>query len=216
MTKGSDFGVFAAVFVVAFSAFTVADTAFGNSITVAQAVPQTSQASGTNATRVFSSLAKAVLSAEQRTKGRAGKAELEREDGVYVYEVKTVSKDGSAEVSVDFATGNINEVEGRGILARVGDIFDREDKREDEALLKALEASPVTLSRAIEAAESKTGGRAIKATLKDRYGIMYFEVALIVDGSKQRVQIDTATAKVVAVKARKRGDDDDDDEDDDD
>ena len=51
--------------------------------------------------------------------------------------------------------------------------------------------------------------------MKDQYGSMYYEVALIVDGSIKRVQVDTTTAKVVAVKARKDRDDDDDDDDDD-
>jgi uncharacterized membrane protein YkoI len=215
MFKKSEIGVFAAVAVVAFSAFTVADSAFSNTLTVAQAAPQTSQASGANVTRSSATLAQAVRSAEQRTKGRAGKVELEREDGVYVYEVKTYSKEGEAEVSVDFATGKVASVETDGILSKVGNVFDSEDKREDAARLKALETSAVSLSKAIDAAESKTGGRAVKAKMKDRYGEMYYEVAVIVDGSKQKVLINSATAKVVAVKARKKDDDDDDDDDDD-
>ncbi len=214
--KGLDLGIVVAVALGALAAVAVADVAYGSSLTIAQATPQTSQASGSSVTRPSTSLAQAVRSAEQRTKGRAEKVELEREDGVYVYEVKTISKEGPVDVFVDFATGKVDSVQSRGFLARVGDIFDSEDQREDEALLKALEASSVTLSKAIDAAESKTGGRAVEAKMKDRYGIVYYEVALIVDGSKKRVEVDTATAKVVAVTARKDHDDDDDDDDDDD
>ncbi len=79
-----------------------------------------------------------------------------------------------------------------------------------------MEASSVTLSQAIDAAEADTGGKAVKAKLKDRYGSVFFEVALMVDGSKQRVEVDTATAKVVAVSKPKDRDGDDDDDDDDD
>ena len=50
--------------------------------------------------------------------------------------------------------------------------------------------------------------------MKDRYGSVYYEIVLIVDGSKKRVAVDSATAKVVAVNARKDDDDDDDDDDD--
>ncbi len=45
--KGSDFVLVAAVALVAFSALAVADAAFDSSMTIAQAVPQTSQALST-------------------------------------------------------------------------------------------------------------------------------------------------------------------------
>ena len=206
----------AAAAVVALGIAATADATYGAATTIAQAAPQTPQAPDSGVTRSSTTLAQAVRSAEQRTNGRAGKVELEREDGVYVYEVKTFSPEGTADVFVDLATGNVDRVQTRGFLARVGDAIDSEDRREDEALLKALEASSVTLSQAIDAAEADTGGKAVKAKLKDRYGSVFFEVALMVDGSKQRVEIDTATAKVVAVSTPKDRDGDDDDDDDDD
>ncbi len=205
----------AAAAVVALGIAATADATYGAATTIAQAAPQTPQAPDSGVTRSSTTLAQAVRSAEQRTNGRAGKVELEREDGVYVYEVKTFSPEGTADVFVDLATGNVDRVQ---TLAWVADAIDSEDRREDEALLKALEASSVTLSQAIDAAEADTGGKAVKAKLKDRYGSVFFEVALMVDGSKQRVEVDTATAKVVAVSKPKDrdGDDDDDDDDDDD
>jgi uncharacterized membrane protein YkoI len=213
--KNSKLNVIAAVTVVALTIVSIAVVFIGVGTGFAQAAAQVSQKSDKAVTQPYTSLAQAVRSAEQRTNGRAAKVELERDDGVYIYEVKTVSADGPAEVSVDFATGKIENVEGRGFFAKIGDVFDRDDKQEDAALQKALEASSVTLSRAIDAAETTIGGRAIKAKMKDQYGSMYYEVALIVDGSIKRVQVDTTTAKVVAVKARKDRDDDDDDDDDD-
>ncbi len=206
----------AAAAVVALGIAATADATYGAATTIAQAAPQTPQAPDSGVTRSSTTLAQAVRSAEQRTNGRAGKVELEREDGVYVYEVKTFSPEGTADVFVDLATGNVDRVQTRGFLAGVGDAIDSEDRREDEALLKALEASSVTLSQAIDAAEADTGGKAVKAKLKDRYGSVFFEVALMVDGSKQRVEVDTATAKVVAVSTPKDRDGDDDDDDDDD
>ena len=213
-----DLKLVAAAAVVALGIAATADATYGAATIIAQAAPQTPQAPDSGVTRSSTTLAQAVRSAEQRTNGRAGKVELEREDGVYVYEVKTFSPEGTADVFVDLATGNVDRVQTRGFLARVGDAIDSEDRREDEALLKALEASSVTLSQAIDAAEADTGGKAVKAKLKDRYGSVFFEVALMVDGSKQRVEVDTATAKVVAVSKPKDrdGDDDDDDDDDDD
>lgn len=191
---------------VGLGAASLAGSSWGDNVRLAQASGGTPAAAAKPAT----TLAQAVRSAEQRTKGRAAKVKLEREDGVYLYEVKTVSKEGPVEVEIDFATGKVGRVKGRGIMDRIEGVFDKEDAREDAALLKALEASPVTLVRAIEAAESNTGGRAIKAKLKDRYGVSYFEVALLVEGSKRRVEVDSASARVIAVKARKRDDDDND------
>ncbi len=182
------------------------------SVTVAQAAPQPSAGS---VKRSHATLAEAVRLAEQRTQGRAQKVELDRDNGIYYYKVKTVTTDGSAKVYVDFRTGNVDRIDSRGFFDRVGDMFDRDDRRKNEALLSALKATQVTLSDAIDAAEKDTGGRAIKAKLKDRYGSMYFQVSLIVGQSKRRVEVDAATAKVVAVSAQKKKRDDDDDDDDD-
>jgi uncharacterized membrane protein YkoI len=181
------------------------------SVTVAQAAAQPSTSS---VKRSHATLAEAVRLAEQRTQGRAQKVELDRDNGIYYYKVKTVAEDGSAKVYVDFKTGNVDRIDTRGFFDRVGDMFDSDDRRKNEALLRALKATQVTLSEAIDAAEKDTGGRAIKATQKDRYGTMYFQVSLIVGQTKQQVEVDaaTATAKVVAVSASKKKHDDDDDD----
>ncbi len=71
----------AAAAVIALGA-AVAGATYGSATTVAQATAQTSQASGSGVTQPSTTLAQAVRSAEQRTNGRAGKVELEREDGV--------------------------------------------------------------------------------------------------------------------------------------
>ena len=202
----------AAVAVVALGTVAAAGATYGASTIVARAAAQTSQASTDGVTQPFTSLAQAVRLAEQRTNGRAQKVELDRDDGIYYYKVKTVAQDGSAKVYVDFRTGNVDRIDSQGFFDRVGDFFDRKDRRKNEALLSALEATQVTLSQAIDAAEKDTGGRAVKAKLKDRYGSMYFQVSLIVGQSKRRVEVDAATAKVVAVSVQKKKHDDDDDD----
>ena len=179
------------------------------SVTVAQAAPQPSAGS---VKRSHATLAEAVRLAEQRTKGRAQKVELDRDNGIYFYKAKTVAEDGSAKVYVDFRTGNVDRIDSREFFYRVGDMYDRDDRRENDALLRDLKATQVTLSEAIDAAEKNTGARAIKAKLKDRYGSLYFQVTLIEGQSKRRVEVDGATANVVAVSARKKKHDHDDDD----
>jgi len=155
------------------------------------------------------SLAQAVRVAEKQTGGRARKAEMERERGIDVYEIKTVSKDGSAKVLVDPASGNILRVVTPGFVSSIANVFDRDDQRKDQAAFARLEGSPMTLASAIDAAQKETGGRAVKGALKSQYGSTLFEVSVVKDWTTQKVLVDPATAKVVTVPPQgKRRDDD--------
>lgn len=155
-------------------------------------------------------LAHAVSVAEKQTGGRARKAEMERERGIYVYEIKTVSKDGSAKVLVDPASGNVLRVHTPGFIASIANVFDRDDQRKDQAAFAQLEASPMTLAGAIEAAEKETGGRAVEAALKSQYGSALFEVRVVKDLAPQKVLVDLATGKVVTLPPHGGRKDDDD------
>jgi uncharacterized membrane protein YkoI len=152
------------------------------------------------------SLAQAVGVAEQRTGGRAMRAKMDRERGGYLYEIKTVSKDKSATVLVDPASGNVVRVDEPGLVGRVAAVFDRDDQRKEQTLLAGLEASPMTLAGAIAAAEKETGGRAVRAGSADQYGSILFAVQLIKDAAMLRVHVESATGKVIAIPNRKDDD----------
>ncbi len=160
--------------------------------------------------RVPASLAHAILVAEQQTGGRARKAEMEREQGIDVYEVKTVSKDTSAKVLVDHASGTVLRVTTPGIVSAIGAVFDGDDRRKEQAALARLEASSLTLVAAVPLAEKESGGRAVKATLTSRYGSTLFEVRVVKDLTTQTMVIDPVTAKVVTAPAtgKREGHDD--------
>src|SRR2546426_8816340 len=68
----------------------------------------------------------------------------------------------------------------------------------------------MTLADAIETAEKGTGGRAVEAALKSQYGSALFEVRVVKDLAPQKVLVDPATGKVVAVPAHGGRKDDDD------
>ena len=155
------------------------------------------------------SLAQAVRVAEKQTGGRARKAEMETERGIDVYEIKTVSKEGSTKVHVDPASGNVVRVNTPGIVAAVAGVFDRDDQREDQAALARLEASSMSLADAIDAAQKETGGRAVKAAVKSRYGATLFAVKVVKDLTLQKVMLDPATGKVVTVPSQEKRKDDD-------
>jgi uncharacterized membrane protein YkoI len=152
------------------------------------------------------SLSQAVGVAEQRTGGRAMRAEMDRERGGYLYEIRTVSKDKSAKVVVDPASGNVVRVDEPGLVGRVAAVFDRDDQRREQILFAGLEASPMTLAGAIAAAEKETGGRAVKAGSADQYGSILFAVQLIKDAAMLRVHVESATGKVITIPNRKDDD----------
>ena len=176
---------------------------------VAQAEAQ-QPASGTGP-KPQTSLAQAVRVAEQQTGGRARKAEMDREKGIDVYEIKTVSKDGSAKVHVDPASGSVLRVKRPGFVSAIASIFDRDDQRKDQAELARLEASPMTLAGAVDSAEKETRGRAVKAAVKSQYGSTLFEVSVVKDWITHSVLVDPANAKIVTVPPHDKRKDDDDD-----
>src|ERR1043166_3823250 len=156
------------------------------------------------------SLAQAVRVAEQQTGGRARKAEMERNRGTYVYEIKTVSKEKSAKVFVDPASGSVVRTVTPGVISSLSHVFDRKDQLKEQAALARLEASPMSLVAAIESAEKETGGRAVEAALASLYGSTLFEVKVVKDLTTHRVVVDSATGKVVAAPARGKHKADDD------
>jgi len=57
------------------------------------------------------SVVQAIATAEQQTGGRAMKIDVEKKNGAYLYEVKTVSKDRVVEVFVDPVSGQVIRAE---------------------------------------------------------------------------------------------------------
>lgn len=150
-------------------------------------------------------VAEAIAAAEQHSGGRAMKIDIEKDNGAYLYEIKTVSKDKITEVLVDPASGKVVRTDDEGLIAR---IFDSEDQDE----LAKLAASPTTLAAVIATAEQHTGGKAIEARVDDDDDTMLFKVEVAKDNALQKVMVDIATGKVVKVKTTKDDDDDDDDD----
>ncbi|MFZ2650975.1 MAG: PepSY domain-containing protein [Burkholderiaceae bacterium] len=174
-------------------------------LSLAQTAPQRNAA---DVKAAPSSLAQAIRTAEQETGGRARKAEAGDEDGTPAYEIKTVTKDESAEVLVDAASGKVMRVDKPGFFEMIVGLFDRGDRREEQAALARLEVAPMTLAAAIDAAERETGGRAVKASMKDLYGQTLFKVGVLKDLSVHKFVVDPVSGKVSAVAPREGKDDD--------
>jgi uncharacterized membrane protein YkoI len=150
------------------------------------------------------SVAEAIAAAEQHSGGRAMKIDIERDNGAYLFEIKTVSKDKITEIYIDPASGKVVRTDEEGLIAR---IFDREDQDE----LARLAASSTTLAAAIATAEQHTGGKAIEASADDDDDTLLFEVEIAKDNTVHEVMVDGATGEVVKVKTDQHDEDDDDD-----
>ena len=181
----------------------VAVLALGGTSTFAQTV--TPQPTAKTVPQSQASMAQAIQVAEKHTGALARKAEMERDRGVDAYEIKTVAKDKSTKVYVDVASGKVLRVDRPGMLDWIANLFD-DDRREDQAALARLEASPMNLTAAISAAEREIGGRAVKASLRTQHGQPAFEVRMVKDLVKHKVLVDPASGKVVTIA---QGKDDD-------
>ncbi len=148
------------------------------------------------------SIAQAIAAAERQSGGLAMEVDVEKENGAFVYEVKTVSKDKIAEVLVDPASGKVLRTGDEGLIAG---ILDREDQDE----IAKLAASSTTLAAAIATAERQTGGKAIEASFDGEDGATLFKVEVAKDNAVHKVRIDGATGKVSKVTVAEHEDDDD-------
>jgi len=197
----------ALIVVVGFAAFAVLEAMTS---VVQAAAQQPLPPAGDSGLQAPTSLAQAVRMAEKQTGGRARKAEMERDRGVDVYEIKTVSKDRSTKVLVDPASGNVLRVDTPGFVSSIANVFDGDDQRKDQAAFARLEASAMTLASAIDVAQKETGGRAVNAALKSPYGSTVFEVTVVKDWTTRKILVDPATAKVVTLPSPGPRKDDDD------
>lgn len=151
------------------------------------------------------SITEAIAAAEQQSGGRAMEVDVEKENGAFLYEVKTVSNDKITEILIDPASGKVLRTDDEGLIAR---ILDREDQDE----LAKLTASSTTLAAAIATAEQQTGGTAVEASFDGEDGATLFEVEVAKDNAVHKVRVDSATGKVMKASVAEHEDDDADDD----
>jgi uncharacterized membrane protein YkoI len=149
------------------------------------------------------SAAEAIATAEQQTGGRAMKIDIEKDNGAYLYEIKTMSQDKISEVFVDPDSGKVVRSDDKGLFAR---FFDDEDREE----FAKVAAAPTTLAAAIATAEQHTGGKAIEARVDDDDDTVVFKIEVAKDNVVHKVMVDGATGKVLRVKTAENGEHDED------
>lgn len=144
------------------------------------------------------SVSQAIATAENQTGGRAGRIEMEKRDGVYLYEIKLSRKGKVTEVLVDPASGKVLESRNEGFFAR---LFDWDDHAEFERLA----TSPTTLSTAIAAAEKQGGGKAFEAETENEHDALVFEVKIAKGNEVRKVTVDARNGQIIEIAREMEG-----------
>jgi len=136
------------------------------------------------------SLEDAIASVEAQFGGKAYEADLDREDGRWVFEVEVANTSGpQTEAYVDAATGNTTQSSSHGTS-------DDGDDQNDVNVVDIYEL-PITLSEAIATAESASGGRAYDAELDAVNGRWFYEVEVVLqNGARRELRINVYTGIV--------------------
>jgi len=147
-------------------------------------------------------LPEAIAIAERMSGARVAKIELDREEGVFAYEISAVSNEGKVKLLLDTTTGKVLRNERKNASGK------------DRAAVARLASSRTTLAQAVEAAERKGAGKAVAAAFEDhRDGSGVFEVDVAANDAIQRFRIDAASGQVVDARAAKKDHEDEDDDD---
>ena len=115
-------------------------------------------------------------------------ASFDAGNGKPVYKVKTYQSNSVWEGIVDAQSGRIV---GLGTTTRESQL-DQEDKAE----LTGLQHATTTLAQAVDAAERRGAGNAIRAGLEETNGKIVYEVLVVKNGSTQKVVIDPKTGQI--------------------
>ena len=130
-------------------------------------------------------VAKAVAAAETALGARAFEAELDRERGKLVYEIKLVKDGRAVEAEIDAATGELLRQGKPGALRLP---FRAEN-------LRAVQTAPRTLTQTISAVETATHGTVTDIGLERRGERHYYEVELA--GAQDReILVDLRTGAI--------------------
>ncbi len=74
-----------------------------------------------------------------------------------------------------------------------------DSKEKDTKELQFFSQAKISLAEAINAAEQKTGGKAMEAEIDDESGAIQFEIEVVKDGKIHKVIVDGKTGNVLKV-----------------
>lgn len=130
-----------------------------------------------------------VIATAGKQGGTVMGAGFKNKEGKLAYEVTAYQNKAVWKGFIDAQSG---ELIGKGETKPEAELDD-----EDKAELAALSKVAVTLTQAVEFAEKRHGGKAIKAELEERKGRVIYEITLVKDGSARETEVDIRTGDVL-------------------
>ena len=136
------------------------------------------------------SLDRAIAIAESKASGRALAAKAEEHKGAITYRVATVAQGKLYVQWIDPQSGALIATENEGAIERASN---------DEwgADYKLLTQQKTSLTLAVTAAETATGGKAVQADFNNENGRPEFHVEIASNGKVEKAVVDSASGKVV-------------------
>lgn len=137
------------------------------------------------------SLSEAIGAAEKETGGRALKIGYEKDNGAYVYEIKTFKNKKIIEILIDPVSGKVIKHKAEGLIAKIREW-------DDQDAYAKVAASPITLATAIRTAEKSVGGKAVEAGIEDEDDGGMYKIEVAKDAFVHDVVIDIVSRKIVS------------------
>ena len=133
-------------------------------------------------------LAKAVEIAEKNG-GRTIGAEFDIEKGQPVWEIKILNTGGVIEYKINGKSGEVVKVENEHIRGKLTTFMTGLN-------LKDLDAGKISLAKAVEMAEKKFGGKAVKVQVEHEHGKIQYDVFVRANDKKNRMKVDSTTGQI--------------------
>ena len=134
------------------------------------------------------SLAQATQIAEKQEPGKTIGAEFDIEKDRALWEVKVLGNGGVKEYKIDASTGAVVKIEDEHIRGKLTNFVTGMN-------LKDLNSAKTTLVEAVNAAEKKMNGKAVKVEVEHERGAVQYDIFVRAADKTNKVKIEASTGK---------------------
>lgn len=134
------------------------------------------------------SLAQATQIAEKQEPGKTIGAEFDIEKDRALWEVKVLGNGGVKEYKIDALTGAVVKIEDEHIRGKLTNFVTGMN-------LKDLNSAKTTLVEAVNAAEKKMNGKAVKVEVEHERGAVQYDIFVRAADKTNKVKIEASTGK---------------------
>jgi len=131
-------------------------------------------------------LTQAVQIAEKQEPGKTISAEFDIEKDRPLWEVKVLGNGGVKEYKIDASSGTVMKVEDEHIRGKLTNFVTGMN-------LKDLDNAKTSLAQAVNTAEKKMNGKAVKVQVEHERGAIQYDIFVRASDKTEKVKIDAST-----------------------